>query len=233
MTTDYKMWINYDNDQKQYCIPVLPEKLKMSIKGQVASVDIDRFGEVLHKGKRDAAVISFSSFFPAVYGSYCNCLERDFRTPDKWVKWLKKMEATAKPAHVVLTNAPLGINIYADITSFTPELQGGDVGTVYYTLEMKEHRTPSIRKYKKKKKKTKITKKKNRPSNKTKEKLYTIKNGDCLWNIAKKYYGNGSQYVKIYKANEKVLNKAARKHGKSSCNNGRLIYTGTKITIPM
>lgn len=51
MTTDYKMWINYDNDQKQYCVPVLPETLKVTVKGQVTSVDIDSFGEVLHKAR--------------------------------------------------------------------------------------------------------------------------------------------------------------------------------------
>ena len=29
--------------------------------------------------------------------------------------------------------------------------------------------------------------------------------GDCLWNIAKKYYGDGSQYTKIYEANKGTI----------------------------
>lgn len=232
MTTDYKMWINYDNDQKRYCIPVLPEELKMTVKGQAISVGIDKFGEVLHKAKRDAEVISFSSFFPAGYGSYCNCLEGDFREPEEWVRWLKEMEEAPNPAHVVLTNAPLGINIYADITSFIPEMQGGDVGTVYYSLEMKEHRTPSIRTYKKGAKKTKVTLKKKRSSNKTKKKTYTVKKGDCLWNISKKFLGKGSSWKKIYNLNKSVIEKAAKKHGKKSSSNGHWIYPGTKLAIP-
>lgn len=39
----------------------------------------------------------------------------------------------------------------------------------------------------------------------TKETWHTVKSGDTLWGIAAKYYGNGSQYNKIYKANTKLI----------------------------
>lgn len=53
-----------------------------------------------------------------------------------------------------------------------------------------------------------------------KTKTYTIKKGDTLWAIAKKYYGNGSQYTKIYNAN------------KDKIKNPNLIYPGQVIKIP-
>jgi nucleoid-associated protein YgaU len=34
------------------------------------------------------------------------------------------------------------------------------------------------------------------------KKYHTVKKGDCLWNIAKKYYGDGRLYTKIYEANK-------------------------------
>ena len=49
---------------------------------------------------------------------------------------------------------------------------------------------------------------------------YTVKSGDCLWNIAKMYYGNGSKYTVIYEAN------------KDKINNPNLIYAGQVLTIP-
>ena len=52
-------------------------------------------------------------------------------------------------------------------------------------------------------------------------KTYTVKSGDCLWNIAKKYYGNGAQYTKIYNANRGVIG-----------GNPNLIYPGQVLTIP-
>ena len=58
------------------------------------------------------------------------------------------------------------------------------------------------------------------PSKSTAERTYTVKKGDCLWNIAKKFYGNGSAYTKIYDAN---TNKIA---------NPNLIYPGQVFVIP-
>ena len=58
------------------------------------------------------------------------------------------------------------------------------------------------------------------PSKSTAQRTYTVKKGDCLWNIAKKFYGNGSAYTKIYDAN---TNKIA---------NPSLIYPGQVFVIP-
>lgn len=80
---------------------------------------------------------------------------------------------------------------------------------------------------------TSTTKKKTAPKTTKKEKkvtstskassakrTYTVKRGDCLWNIAKRFYGNGASYTKIYDAN---TNKIA---------NPNLIYPGQVFVIP-
>ena len=80
---------------------------------------------------------------------------------------------------------------------------------------------------------TSTTKKKTAPKTPKKEKkvtstpkassakrTYTVKRGDCLWNIAKRFYGNGASYTKIYDAN---TNKIA---------NPNLIYPGQVFVIP-
>ena len=59
-----------------------------------------------------------------------------------------------------------------------------------------------------------------------------IKSGDTLWAIAKKKYGNGAAYTKIYNANKSVIEATAKKYGKKSSSNGHWIYPGTKLTIP-
>lgn len=51
---------------------------------------------------------------------------------------------------------------------------------------------------------------------------YTVKKGDCLWNIAKKYYGNGNQYMKIYNANKDKIKKPSLIYPRTSiCNSVR------------
>lgn len=52
------------------------------------------------------------------------------------------------------------------------------------------------------------------------QRTYTVQKGDCLWKIAKQYYGNGALYTKIYDAN---TNKIA---------NPNLIYIGQVFVIP-
>ncbi|MCM1543288.1 MAG: phage tail protein [Blautia sp.] len=49
---------------------------------------------------------------------------------------------------------------------------------------------------------------------------YTVVKGDCLWNIAKRFYGNGAQYTRIFNANRDKIK------------NQDLIYPGQVLTIP-
>lgn len=55
---------------------------------------------------------------------------------------------------------------------------------------------------------------------KSPQKTYTVKKGDCLWKIAKQFYGDGGAYGKIYDANTHQIV------------NPNLIYVGQKILIP-
>lgn len=50
---------------------------------------------------------------------------------------------------------------------------------------------------------------------------YTVKKGDNLWTIAKRFYGSGADYTKIYEANRNVIGE-----------NPNLIYPGQTFVIP-
>lgn len=71
-----------------------------------------------------------------------------------------------------------------------------------------------------------------RPTTSSSGKSYTVKSGDTLWGIAKKFYGSGSSWKKIYNKNKSKIESAAKKHGKKSSSNGHWIYPGTRLTIP-
>ena len=66
----------------------------------------------------------------------------------------------------------------------------------------------------------------------TQSKSYTVKSGDCLWNIARQFYGNSSKWTTIYEANKTVIENTAKKYGRASSSNGHWIYPGTVLTIP-
>ena len=231
----YTIWMNYDNDKKQYQVPMNPESIQIKVDGQAVTSDIDRLGTLLHKGKRGPLQISWSSYFPAVYGSYCACLKKNFKSPRTMHKWILALMNAENPLHLVFSGA-FSLNVYAVITSYTATEEGGDVGTINYSITLKEYRSVSVKKYTKPntKKSTpaKTTTTKKRVNNTQKKKTYNIKQGDCLWNIAKKYYGDGAKCTKIYNANKSTLDKVAKKYGYSDSKNGNVIFSGTMITIP-
>ena len=49
---------------------------------------------------------------------------------------------------------------------------------------------------------------------------YTVQSGDTLWKIAESVYGDGSEYKKIFEANQELLESPDR------------IFPGQKLTIP-
>jgi len=65
-----------------------------------------------------------------------------------------------------LIGTPFAINMYADLASYIPYEQGGDVGTIYYKIKIREHRKVTVSTYKKKENKApKKTSTGQRPSN--------------------------------------------------------------------
>lgn len=133
----------------------------------------------------------------------------------------------------------MDINLAMAIDNFTYNKREGD-DDLYYTIDLTEYRTLNVPTVKVSTKvKSTITKRPATSSNSSSAtkssssaRTYTIKNGDTLWAISKRYYGSGTQYPKIYNANKNVIESAAKKHGKKSSDNGHWIWAGTTLTIP-
>ena len=96
-------------------------------------------------------------------------------------------------------------------------------GSYHYDITLKEYREITTRQVKVDIGNSSATVDKSdaRVDNTVTPKTYTVKSGDCLWNIAKALYGNGADYTKIYNANKGTIGK-----------NPNLIYPGQTFTIP-
>ena len=219
-TKKYQMWLTHNAEKQKIQLPVLPETFKVKNGSSNDSMKITGLGEVTIMQGRPAMQFSFSSFFPAAY--FPGIQVKNIKKPLKLIQKINNWKEGEKPVHLICT--AVGVDIYCTIEDFSYEERGGDVGTFYYDITLKEYREISKRKVKVnvKKKKAKTTKKvKNRVNNKKKPKTYTVKGGDCLWNIAKKYYGDGAEYKKIYNANKKIIG-----------GNPNLIRAGQVLTLP-
>ncbi len=219
MNTNYQMWITGNGESEKLRIPVLPEKFTVSIGSNNSSVDVAGLGEITIKQSRPAFQFSFSSFFPV--RTFPGIENVSLSEPQSCVERLNSWLESDKPVHVIITGG--GIDAYCTIEKFTYYEQGGDVGTIYYDLTLKEYREVTIRQVEVATETAVATveETETRVDNTTPPETYTVVSGDCLWNIAKKYYGSGSDYTKIYEANKSTIG-----------NNPNLIYPGQVLTIP-
>lgn len=211
-----EFWLKKSNSDK-FMLPVNPESFAFTEKHNNTSVNVNSIGEVNLLGKRDLKTGTISSHFPKRDRNYANNSGR--QAPYTYINRLLSWKSSGKPIQLIITGTKINFQVTIETLKYGEQDGTGDV---YYDLTLKEYRTVEIKKtkLKKKKKNTKNKSKPKRPAAKKKAKTYTVKSGDCLWNIAKRFYGNGAQYTKIYNAN------------RGKIKNPNLIYPGQKLTIP-
>ena len=218
MSTSYQMYLKYGNDTFRF--PVLPEKISVSYGSNNEKLRVCGVGEVTIIQDSDAAVLKFESFFPSTYFSGCDY--KNIPVPADAVKKILAMKESKKPVRFTLTGG-MGVSMYCTIEEFEPVEEGGDVGTISYTIKLKEYKETTIRQIKvnASTKKAKISSTSSRTDSSSTAQTYTVVRGDCLWNIAKRFYGSGAKYTIIYNANKGVIG-----------GNPNLIYPGQVLTIP-
>lgn len=217
----YEIWISQGKDKLQ--LPVLPQDIQISNTSSNDSFSISGLGELTIIQDSDAKSFTFESFFPKEYSSLCEYT----KIPKPWdaIKKIEKWKASGKPIRFMITKTP--INLLVSIEDFPHGEGTWDVGDLNYSLVLKEYKESTVRRVKRKKK----PKKKPRPSNKPKPKVYKVKSGDTLWAIARREYGQGIKWKRIWSVseNKKKLIKRDKRNRKQP---GHWIYPGQKIKIP-
>lgn len=217
--SNYKMTLIVGG--REINIPVLPAKLNVSSPGKNERVTVLELGEVLLLRKKGLRILSWESFFPVSKAPYTVGQIRD---PVSIVQAIQKARDQKSPVRFLITGTDLDCNLRMGIDSFEYEERSGELGDLYYTIKLYEWKDISPKRIvlPEKKEEPAKTQEPERPGTPEQtSKTYTVKSGDCLWNIAKKFYGKGSDYTKIYNANKGKIG-----------SNPNLIYPGQVFTIP-
>ncbi len=217
--SNYKMTLIVGG--REINIPVLPAKLNVSSPGKNERVTVLELGEVLLLRKKGLRILSWESFFPVSKAPYTVGQIRD---PVSIVQAIQKARDQKSPVRFLITGTDLDCNLRMGIDSFEYEERSGELGDLYYTIKLYEWKDISPKRIvlPEKKEEPAKTQEPERPGKPEQtSKTYTVKPGDCLWNIAKAIYGKGSDYTKIHNANKGVIG-----------SNPNLIYAGQVFTIP-
>lgn len=213
-----QLWITHNGEREKLRFPVLPTKFDVTHGTKNTSVTISGLGEILVLQDRAAVEVSWDSFFPA---AYFPGIQTPFMlsSPDTTIQRLFEWKISAKPVHLILTGTR--VNFYAAIQSLQPYRKGGDPGSIYYKIKLKEYREVRIRQVKVSSTGTAtVSGGSTRTDNRVQAKTYTVKPGDCLYNISKSTLGDGGRYNEIYSLNKDKLK------------NPNLIYPGQVLQLP-
>ena len=203
---------------KEIIIPVLPPKLKVTSAGDNDTDTVLGLGEVLILRQKRLRTVSWDSFCPAHSAPYAPGV---ITPPLELIRAIQTARDALQPVRLLITGTDLDINVRMGIESFDYEERSGELGDLYYSIKLSEWKDYSPRRIvlQEKKPTAKDPSRAGQPNGMPK--TYTVVKGDCLWYIAKRFYGKGGEWPKIYSANKAIIG-----------GNPNLIYPGQVFTIP-
>ena len=234
-------------------LPIAPPKMTMKIKGQNKTVNLIDGSEINILKQAGLTEITFEARFPP-YKYYFASFPKGYQpisTCLEYLEHLKQMRrgfqliiyrnvgknlviaedksfftniTVSMESYSIVENAEDGLDCVVSIT-LKQYQKYGTKEVVFKTAKKKQTQT-SVKK--------KVTVKKSRPASttKTEKKKYTVKSGDCLWNLARQFYGDPTKYTVIYNSNKQIIEDTAKKYGRASSSNGWCIYPRTVLDIP-
>ena len=195
-----EMYLKKD-DKDIFRFPILPSAINVQDYAIINDNNITGLGDVTVFGGKGLRTIEISSFFPNHKRKYSFVSYTDYPKQYDCVSKIKKWMDKGEVLRFIVTGTE--INFQVRITDFEYSEQDG-TRDVYFTINLKEYRKIKISSTTPKKKKTdnKDRTDTKETDNKPKQKTYTVKSGDTLYDIAKKHYGKGSDYKKIIEKNK-------------------------------
>ena len=222
----------YDFYLKKCLLPVAPSKLAVKINNANETVTLINEGEVNILKKAELTDIEFECMIPQVKYQFA-VYKAGFKGADYFLDYFESLKTSRKPFQfIVCREHPNGrqlfdTNIKVSMEDYKITEDAKDGFDLIVKIKLKQWRdygTKTINiSFHMEKPKASVEPPRETTASPapTTAQTYTVVKGDCLWNIAKKFYGNGSKYSVIYNANRSVIG-----------GNPNLIYPGQVLTIP-
>ncbi|MFL8674166.1 LysM peptidoglycan-binding domain-containing protein [Clostridioides sp. GD02404] len=191
-----EIWLRQANNAFRF--PILPPSFEINGNATINTSNILGVGDIAVFGGLGLKTIELSSFFPNQEYSFCNY--NGFPKPYDCVNLIQGWMKEGFILRFIITET--NVNFECIIADFNYKEQDCS-RDVYFTLSLKEYRRIKISKVNAKD--DDLSSSIDLPITKgfeTKQKTHKVIEGDTLFKIAKKYYGNGDLWQKIYEANK-------------------------------
>ncbi len=233
MTNGYNLYFKDGSDVLTFPIP--PSELSIKVGSNNKTVNLISEGDINVLKSPSLVEVEFEARFPMRKYPYASTFQ-SFTTYFKKFEELKEKRKSFR--FIVARTTPNGkrtwdTNLLVALEEFDLKESVDEGDDVLITFKLKQFKEYGVKRVTNKSTVNSTVKTTRSTDNRTSStKTYTVKPGDCLWNIAKKFYGSGTEWNTIYGINKSTIEATAKKHGKKSSSNGHWIYPGTKLIIP-
>lgn len=213
-------------------LPIPPKKLELKISNQNKTYDLMNYSEINVLKSPGLTSIEFEVLLPNVKYPFA-MYKNDFQNAKYYLGILENLKVNKSAFQfIVIRKFPNGTGIFdtnikvslEDYTITDSTDEGFDTKVKIKLKQYREYSTKTvqvtIKQYKPPVVTRTVTTNNTAAASKPSGQNYTVRSGDCLWNIAKRFFGNGSQYTKIYNANRDKIK------------NPNLIYPNQVLWIP-
>lgn len=211
-------------------MPIAPSKVKVKINNQNDTLTLINGEEINILKEPGLTDVSFDLLLPQVSYPFTN---GGAQSADYYLSLFERLKTSKEPFQFILNRSmPSGRRLfYTNLTVGMEDYQITDDAEEGFDITV----TVSLKQYRRYGTKTvtiqpaptpaetptaTVEQPQRETSQAPQQTTYTVKSGDCLWNIAKKYLGDGSRYNEIYNLN------------KDKITNPNLIYAGQVLTLP-
>lgn len=223
----------YDFYLKKCLLPISPSKLTITTNNANETITLINEGEINILKKAELTDIEFECSIPQVKYPF-SIYKSGFQSADYFLDYFESLKTSKKPFQfIVCRRMPTGkrlfdTNIKVSMEDYktTEDVKNGfDLAVKIKLKQWREYGTKMVNiSFDSGQTKASVESQRETTTSPapTMPQTYTVVKGDCLWNIAKHFYGNGSKYTDIYNANRDVIG-----------SNPNLIYPGQVLTIPV
>jgi LysM repeat protein len=193
-------------------LPITPSKIQTKITNQNRSINLINEGEVNLLKSPGLSEISFDAMIPQVKYPFAY-YSLDFLTVPFFLAHFQKLKEDKKPFQFICVRiSPAGkllfsTNIKVGLEDYTILEDASNGQDLIVSIKLKEYKSFGTKIFDYNPNTNTATIKVLRSTETAPSlKNYTVKADETLWNIAKKYLGDGSKYADLLKLNKNITN---------------------------
>lgn len=198
--------------------PVTPSKLTLKISGKNKTLDLINGQEVNVLNPAGLSEFDFEALLPGVNYPFAE-YEDGFEPPEYYLEALEQIKLNQKPVRfIVIRESPSGdsffdTNMAVSLEDYTVTEDAKEGLDVVVSVSLKQYVSFGVQRVtvqtetETPQDAAVIVEGKRDDESAPEVTAYTVRDGDCLWNIARRYLGDGSRWPEIHELNrDKISN---------------------------